>query len=90
MKVYKKTTKQVEIVDDIICNKCGESLKVFLGNTGVHDFYGMAEVTVSGGYESEHIEDLTEYSFALCEKCLVELFKSFKIPVEEKEYLIGE
>lgn len=81
MKKIKIITQKVEIVDDVICNKCGESCM-----SVDDDFktpYGLNEVVVSGGYYSNYLEDLTTYTFSLCEKCLSELFKTFLIPVHK-------
>lgn len=52
--------------------------------------YGLIEQTVSGGYDSYALEDLQKYTFSLCEGCLKELFDAFKIPVSQREYIIGE
>ncbi len=46
------------------------------------DSYGLIEVTVSGGYHSFTLEDLTQYTFSMCEGCLKKLFDTFKIPPE--------
>lgn len=51
--------------------------------------YGLAEATVEGGYDSHPLSDMTRYTFSLCEGCLHELFKTFKIPVVESEYNFG-
>lgn len=76
--IYRKVTKTVDEVSDCICNKCGDSL--------LHDFNfcGLEETTVCGGYDSSYFTDCTKYSFALCEKCLRELFDSFINPPEIK------
>jgi hypothetical protein len=44
------------------------------------DPHGLVEQTVSGGYSSEHLLTTTRYTFSLCEKCLRNLFDSFKVP----------
>lgn len=43
------------------------------------DFNGLIEVRVDGCYSSDHLRDCTAYRFSICEKCLVELFSTFKI-----------
>jgi len=63
-----------EVVDDVICNKCGTSCKGEMGN-----FNGLIEVVVTGAYDSTHLEDMRSYSFSICEKCLSELFGGFAI-----------
>jgi hypothetical protein len=48
--------------------------------------YGLIEQEYTGGYDSiEGIQDLTKYTFSLCELCLKSLFDSFKIPVEKTD-----
>jgi len=81
MKVTQKETIEKEVVVDIFCNKCGDSCQ------RDHGYYGLREAIVYGGYESNPLEDMTTYTFSLCESCLDELFKTFKIPVEELETL---
>lgn len=88
MKTIKKIIKEVEIVDDIFCNKCGRSLKTRLDPDGtIFDIYGLSEISVSGGYCSTHLCDCVIYTFSLCEECLVDLFLSFKIEPETKTLL---
>jgi hypothetical protein len=53
------------------------------------NFNGLVEVEVSGAYDSTHLEDCTNYTFSLCEKCLVELFETFSISPLETGYAIG-
>lgn len=77
----KKILEEIEVyLEQITCNKCGETIKEYeqsneelYGNTGLNVVY-------YGGYGSEHVGDGVTYSFDLCEKCLVKLFKDFKIP----------
>ena len=77
MKKYKTVTTKMEVVEDIICNKCGESLRV-----DEYNFCGLEDAKVIGCYGSKHIGDLVEYEFHLCEKCVMELIESFKIPAD--------
>lgn len=85
MKITKIVSKEVEEIENVFCNKCGESCKSKFDD---QNFYGMIEQTVEGGYGSEVLEDLTTYTFSLCEKCLNELFKEFKISVEMGNYYV--
>jgi hypothetical protein len=80
----KKTSKQtrtveVEVIDDVVCNKCGGSC--YAGDFGVGEkaFEGLIEAEVNGGYYSKRLGDMNKYVFSLCEDCVVELFRSFKI-----------
>ena len=82
----KKTTivkQEVEIVEDVICNKCGSSCRP---SNEVPDFYGLIEASFTTGYESVALPDGKEYTFSLCESCIAELFKSFAINPEEKDF----
>jgi Fe-S-cluster containining protein len=79
MKKMKTVIQEVEIIEDIICNKCGGSCCTKFDPIENTDFYGLIEASFSTGYFSQHLPDGFIYSFSLCEKCLAELFKSFKI-----------
>ena len=90
MRTTKRHSKEVEGLDEVFCNKCGETLR----NPGFpqdlddldHCFFGICEYTYEGTYFSSPLEDCTAYTFSLCESCLSELFKSFIIPVETNPY----
>ncbi|OGZ57864.1 MAG: hypothetical protein A3B96_03510 [Candidatus Spechtbacteria bacterium RIFCSPHIGHO2_02_FULL_43_15b] len=70
-----------EVVDDIICNACGNSCKY-----ASSDDYGgirlvaleFADLSVEWGYGSE--KDGERHESALCESCYDKFVKSFKIP----------
>ena len=85
MRTTKTIQKEVEVTDDIICNKCGEtcdSSRREGGPEGHHTdggFQGLLGVRVDGGYGSNHLGDCVRYEFDTCEKCLMEWFKTFKI-----------
>lgn len=80
MRIIKEVqTTTIETVD-ILCNKCGKSLKQ------EYNYCGLIEESLCGNYESPYLNDLDYYSFALCEACLLDLFQSFKIPVLIAEY----
>lgn len=79
-----KTTRKVVVEQDeiasVVCNKCGKTIKPPM------ECY--ASFTYSGGYYSENgIHDGDHYSFELCEKCLVDLMKSMKVPPAYSNYL---
>ena len=59
---------------EIFCNKCGMSCRGHVGN-----FNGLIEARIYGAYDSTHLNDGDIYKFSLCERCLVELFNSFKL-----------
>lgn len=75
---YKNVTKTILETEDVICNKCGESCK----DKENMNYEGLIEVSVLGGFCSKYIGDDTEYVFSLCEKCTMDLIKSFSIPAK--------
>lgn len=85
MKTTKKETQEVEVIVDVFCNKCGESCKGAIGNLN-----GLIEAKVSGAYDSTHIGDGDVYEFSLCEKCLSELFDTFKHKALQFNYIFPE
>lgn len=70
----KEESIKTEVVEDIICNKCGKSLKADM------NFPGLVEVSVRGLFDSPRLADETVYTFSMCEDCLMDLFDTFKIP----------
>ncbi len=68
---YKKIKVEQQVVDDVICNQCGVSLIKYDNPEGLMACF-------VGGFGSS-IGDGVLVEFAMCEHCLVELFKSFKI-----------
>ncbi len=80
-------TKKVEVIDDIICNKCGETMLKTVGPWDEHgEFYGLQEASFSTGYLSKDFPDGKVYSFSMCEPCLKWLFELFELPPSEREY----
>lgn len=84
-----KTEEEREVVEDILCNMCGNSCVTWrreednsiLGVDGLRGF-------VEGGFGSKIIGDTVSYTFDLCEKCTMELIEKFKIPAKRNEELI--
>lgn len=66
-----------EVIDDILCNQCGESCQ---DESGMN-FEGLIETNVCGGYSSL-LGDSIRYTFSLCERCLEQLFRGFQIATE--------
>lgn len=75
----KQENKLVTTIEDVICNKCGNSMFIDGQICGLDD-------SVTGCYGSPVFGDMDNYKFSLCEHCLEELFKTFKIPVETQCY----
>ena len=90
MKMLTKTkvSKEVEIISGVTCNKCGEKQShdeaLFVERAEDVPFTGLS-VHYHAGYYSKELVDMTIYSFSICEKCLVELFGTFKIKLEEQD-----
>ena len=85
---YKTITADVEVVDEYLCNKCGGSqIKKFSEEDERGCVYGLEQVKFTTGYLSGALPDCMEYTFSLCEECLAEMFKTFKIPPGEREYM---
>lgn len=76
MRQYQKETKEIEIVQRIICNKCGKEIPVSNGR-GTE---GVFHVDYTWGYFSE--KDGEHHTFDLCEACYDAWLKEFRIPAE--------
>lgn len=63
------------------CNKCGGSCLIKEAKQN----YGLINALVHGGYHSLYLEDCSTYKFSMCEKCLHDLFDSFKIKAQVEE-----
>jgi len=74
----------MKIENDILCNKCGQSCKVLID--AEHTCFNMEglRAKIRAGYGSQF--DGSILKFDLCDDCVAELIKTFKIPVQETEY----
>ncbi len=70
MKITRKVMVEKEVIEDYVCNKCGLPCNNL----------GLLDEVVRGGYESVDFSDQDVYEFSICEKCLKELFATFKHP----------
>lgn len=89
----KTVSQKVTETVDVLCNKCGESLnngKRYWNDKQWTCFEGLEEVEIHGGYHSKFIGDMCSLRFSLCEECIVDLTKTFKIPAEIKTEFTGE
>lgn len=81
-KIHTETEiKTIEIVDDVICNKCGVSCR----DSCDMNFEGIIELSICGGYASK-LGDSVQYTFSVCENCLKNFFSTFTIPPNTKDY----
>lgn len=82
-------TPNEKVYEDLICNKCGDSLKTIMSTYGDYNFSGLEEVKAMGTYCSEPLLDGEIYIFSLCGQCTKDLMDSFKHPPEVRDYLHG-
>lgn len=82
-----KGTGFVRSRETYVCNKCGDCLCPPIGTMNQDAPHGLVEATVSGGYDSRHLFDTTNYSFSLCELCLRNLFNECAVPPKISHYM---
>jgi hypothetical protein len=68
--------------DNNFCNRCSYSCESIHGGS-----YGLINAQVSAGYGSTHLIDGDVHEFSLCERCLFEIFKEFKLTTKIGNYL---
>lgn len=76
MRTTKSVEKLVEVVDDVLCNKCGLTCY-----NGFHHS-GLIGATVHGSYGSRAISDGDVFKFDICEPCFKSLSETFVIPAK--------
>lgn len=85
-KKVKETIESTKIVD-ILCNKCGKTCnnakRYYKGSKETY-YEGVENLEIGFGYYSKIFGDMTSIRFSLCEECISEFVKTFKIPHEEK------
>ena len=72
MRILHTETREVQVIDDILCDKCGLSVKGHIGNLNGATIHG------SGSYDSTHFSDMCSFKADVCEKCCAEWFETFK------------
>ena len=74
--------------DDPLCNLCGLTLVLGHPQSPATGPCGLIDAQVIGGYESTPgngdgaLDDMTRYTFSLCEFCLDWLWERFQVPVK--------
>lgn len=76
---YKVVTKEVEEIEDIICDKCGNSTKP---KDSLNFLY--AVLTLQGAYGSTRF-DMKSYKFYICEDCFVKITDDFIVDIDDIE-----
>ena len=85
MRVTKTEQRAVEVLDDVTCDRCGESLCAHSRET--RNVNGVT-VRGSGAWDSTHFPDMVQIDVDVCERCAAEWFASFKrnpLTVQEGE-----
>ena len=88
MRVTNMIQKTIEepVLAAIVCNKCGRRFEAPPGKCIEYandmEFHHYSS---TGGYCSK-IGDMVSFSFDLCDDCMLELLRSFKVPVEFHKY----
>ena len=79
MRSYEKDEEIVvnQKLTSISCNKCGTNSSYAMNGEQLHDMEEFQEFNTSFGYGSRY--DMERWSFDLCDDCLTELIKSFRI-----------
>jgi hypothetical protein len=81
----------MEVPDDVnepLCNLCGLTCTIGHPESPARGPHGLIKAQVIGGYESTPgngcgaLDDMTRYTFSLCEFCLDWLFEHFQVPVK--------
>jgi len=74
---HKETvTKEEEVEDDILCNQCG------LSCNNPEYYAGIIEYKLKCSFSSI-LGDGNIFRFSLCEQCISDMFKTFKIPAQK-------
>ena len=73
MRHTRTETREVEVVEDVTCDRCGKSMRSEIGNIN--------GITLSGcgAYDSTHFPDMSSVKADVCEECSSEWFKTFKV-----------
>lgn len=83
MIIYKKELQETYVVENILCNKCGQSILEKCEN-----YPEYAKMEASWGYDSK--KDMTEFSAHICENCCDAYTDTFVIPVYGYEYVYDD
>jgi hypothetical protein len=85
-KSWQALTVEADVVSDLICNRCGESMAapfrggILADRHSEREYLGLIDGVVDGCYASTHLVDTHRYRFELCESCVRDLFCGFKVP----------
>lgn len=89
LKTHEETqTTTVVVVDDILCNKCGQSIRMVPANGWLNPPFdwlrpnvnGMECVTIDKSWGFSSTRDMTRQYVNLCEPCWDDMCETFVIP----------
>lgn len=90
MKILKKVMQEVDIIEDIKCNKCGCTCSnqnfsnELVASQNFKTYDGLINIKIQTSPWSKKFDSENQYIFSLCENCTLELVKTFKHPLESK------
>lgn len=79
MKIKKKLKKEVSVLEDVICDSCGQSC---LDKVGMN--FEFIEMKANWGYGSK--KDMEQWTAQVCEKCVDEKLSFIKFRVQNLEF----
>ena len=87
MKIMESKTETTEVksIEDILCNKCGKSLKHIAGKFACYE-----GTKLCGGFGYGSDKDGFDIEFDICDKCYDDFVGSFKHSPKEKEHRLSD
>ena len=88
MLVMKKVeqTNTVEVIEDVLCNLCGQSCK---DQHYPNNVFGPMEVSDTGSYGQNFPPDLENWEIDICQYCFAWIVAHCRLPPRRREYYIG-
>lgn len=77
---------QVEKVDDVLCNLCGQSCREENEPRNINGLLGIHE---TGGYGQAFPPDLEDWQIDICQYCFAWIISHCRLPPRRREYVIG-
>lgn len=83
--VLKTETIEVKSIEDLLCDKCGKSLK-----HGTGEFACYEGTRLHGGFGYGSDKDGIEIEFDICDQCYDDFIGSFKHSPKEEEHNLAD
>ena len=78
-KYQNKIVSEKYTLSEIICNRCGRIEKTATDeNSNMYMLNHFEKLSINFGYDTSH--DMETWNFDLCENCIEEIVKEFRIP----------